>query len=684
MDNLPAFPPFFNRILGSNYESEEDFCQNLPRIAPKLLLRFLEQINSTNWRAISPTLIDRVITHLNIRAMEGGLNLRIAQRVASACTYLQNLNKEQEQLSLAILHVHPKILSKIVPHPIKHLFNAHKNKVPEKAEEQAEEQDLITVPQLELRCQIDDPHAPPFFINKILLTSASPVVQMLCRNGGKENQENRINLPPGIKKDTRRHLKEFLETGIIDLSTNQLLSTELAELVDLAKQWQMTELLNYLSQFLAIDSDNFDYLFQCALEMKAIDLFRLCLKSKCENSGISIKVSDFDDIKMEIGDLSTKDEKTLDEVCQLLKDAQKVDLPSMKHFTVSPYKTFSGLKTQLSSYPQSLKELMTCFNTFHARDFSQKEMTEFLTNCKNLQKMILPIIDNVWQLKLLDQLVEQCMSSCPNFTSIALYFRHSISLDDIKVLGNYPNVTKWITFLSFEESKITDQELQFIAPLCSNLEKLDLTLCHEITAEGLKAVIKHCLNLQSLKLDWSQIAIEHLIPLLAKGCPKLNSLHLSHMGKKKISDEQLQQLVQGCSNLKTLYIDGNEITDQGIKAIAQYCPNLSVLILNEATNLTDEGIKALAQGCPHLTAFGLHHCRNLTREGLSELGKECSKLEWIDLSGCIEIAETDVALLVKRCPQLKQVVLRWWHEYSSRETKKKIETQHSRVKIHIE
>lgn len=632
MANVNPDLPIVNALFG-NYPTQEGFFQDLPNIASKFLVNFLEQINPNAWN-VSSRLVDRVVTQLITNATQGKLTLALARRVSATMqtsfTYINN-NKNDNN----------------IPIP----FN-----------------DLI-----EVHCQTMD---EPIKVSKIFLVSSSPILQKMFNQEFKGKRESKINLP-SIPKETLMHLKEFLETGEVDLLEKSLFSPEqLQNLFGLAQYWQMTELLDYLSAFINIDAASFDDIFKSAIDAKAIGLFKECLKSKFNSRDYEIKIKDWDDFTVEISDLTPEAEEKLGEMCHFLAPATRDKvLPPIKHFEILPKGRFAKPKL---SYPQSLKRIVTDINFFLCNlSPSIEEIINVTKHCENLQGLTLPAIYYAEEMKGINQLAETCKRACKKFTSLELYFHSRIKKEDIKTLESFPQLRELVTNVNFKDSEITDSELQFLTKECPNLKVIHLSLCHKISDEGLKAIGENCPHLQRLNVFQCNKINGSGFQFLAQGCPGLTSLKIS--GSKNIMDDHLETLTKGCAKLEEFCYDtfSSKITDKGFKALLMNCPDLRVLQMTG--NITSEGfqtlikkgkklvsfsfadlygkvtkeeLKLLLLSCPNLLDLNLWRCDNITDDALKVIARECSTLQWLKLC-CDLVTDAGLLALVKGCKKLR-------------------------------
>jgi hypothetical protein len=122
-----------------------------------------------------------------------------------------------------------------------------------------------------------------------------------------------------------------------------------------------------------------------------------------------------------------------------------------------------------------------------------------------------------------------------------------------------------------------------------------------------------------------------------------SSLHWLSLDDKGTTDEIFIEIVEGCSNLRSLELLGcRNITDKSIIRVAENCPNLHSLVLWGNDNITDRSIIRLAEGCS-LQTLALSWCRKITIIGIEKLAEECN-FHGLNLSRCNKF--TDIGIYI--------------------------------------
>ncbi|KAI9122501.1 hypothetical protein K1719_006341 [Acacia pycnantha] len=159
----------------------------------------------------------------------------------------------------------------------------------------------------------------------------------------------------------------------------------------------------------------------------------------------------------------------------------------------------------------------------------------------------------------------------------------------------------------------TDDLLKYITDSTSDLRRLRLACCYDISDEGLCEVVGKLPLLEELDISIGSITKDAL-EVIGQNCPNLKSLKFnmevfrcSHI---EPDDEALA--------IAALHIE----PDDEALAIATTMPELCHLQLF-GNKLTNTGLHAILDSCSHLESLDLRYCFNLNLEG--PLGKRCTE-----------------------------------------------------------
>ncbi|CAG8536677.1 1172_t:CDS:2 [Paraglomus occultum] len=220
---------------------------------------------------------------------------------------------------------------------------------------------------------------------------------------------------------------------------------------------------------------------------------------------------------------------------------------------------------------------------------------------------------------------------CPNIQSLHLSGCRSLDsasiADILSKLNNLENLD--LSGLLF----IINPHCEILGKHCRKLKKVNLSWCQYINSQGIEALVDGCTELINLKIN---------------GLPKLNETALAKIGMLK--------------NLRVLSLDAcPTLTDSHITALlrgdSQYPehdpPPLTHLNLSNNHNLTDVALDELSERCPQLTHLQLHSCSSLAEEGLIRLSQACTKIEALDLEDILSITDRTLHSFASNLPNLK-------------------------------
>eukprot|EP00250_Pteridium_aquilinum_P006901 c16729_g1_i1 orf=875-2623(+) len=214
-----------------------------------------------------------------------------------------------------------------------------------------------------------------------------------------------------------------------------------------------------------------------------------------------------------------------------------------------------------------------------------------------------------------------CLLDCKTLKSLTLdHFKSSAQgLAEVGLCGLD------LKCLSLKSGRcIRDVELQVLVQGSRRLEVLDLQCCHGLSSIGFSA-ISQCTNLQSLNLSFTQVDNLSLMTI-AIGIRGLKRLSLVKC--ESISDIGI---ISNLSALECLNLDQCPfVTDEGLDSIANGCSQLTHLSL-AFTQITDKGLYYLMQ-CGQLRSLRIPYCRNVEGPGLIALSKACTWFQFVVMS----------------------------------------------------
>eukprot|EP00956_Cyclotella_meneghiniana_P017213 scaffold27829_cov64-Cyclotella_meneghiniana.AAC.13 len=208
--------------------------------------------------------------------------------------------------------------------------------------------------------------------------------------------------------------------------------------------------------------------------------------------------------------------------------------------------------------------------------------------------------------------------------------------------------------------KISDHGLQSISPCCTSaLRSLYLDNVFRITGNGLTAITKHCIHLQSLSLPGTLGIQGSSFGIIGQQCHQLITLELS--GCRQITPWAFMKIFEGCTKLKNVDISYcSLITDEQIKLLSEKCSDLHQLNLRECKQISDVGLSFLSQGCPSLIELNLRRSElpfRVSDVALLQLGQGCQSLKCLNLHGCEMISDTGISWLASWSKELRHLDL---------------------------
>ncbi|KAH0923513.1 hypothetical protein HID58_023531 [Brassica napus] len=201
---------------------------------------------------------------------------------------------------------------------------------------------------------------------------------------------------------------------------------------------------------------------------------------------------------------------------------------------------------------------------------------------------------------------------------------------------------------------VTDAAISAVAQSCLNLESLQLESCHLITEKGLQSLGCYSKRLQELDLTDCDGVNDRGLEYISK-CSNLLRLKLGLCAN--ISDKGIFHIGSKCSKLLELDLYRCAgFGDDGLAAISRGCKSLNRLILSYCGELTDTGAEKIRQ-LEQLTHLELRGIKNITGTGLAAIARGCKKLAYLDLKQCENIDDSGFWALAYFSRNLRQINL---------------------------
>jgi len=137
----------------------------------------------------------------------------------------------------------------------------------------------------------------------------------------------------------------------------------------------------------------------------------------------------------------------------------------------------------------------------------------------------------------------------------------------------------------------TDDLLRHIADSSSQLKRLRLVSCYDISDEGLSEVAAKLPLLEELDISCCSLSKETL-KAVGRCCPHLKSLKFNgptNRTSRLECDEEALAIAENMPRLRRLQLIGNKLTNDGLQAILDGCPHLESLDIRRCFNVTMAG-----------------------------------------------------------------------------------------------
>eukprot|EP00249_Psilotum_nudum_P022244 c28432_g1_i3 orf=347-2197(+) len=204
--------------------------------------------------------------------------------------------------------------------------------------------------------------------------------------------------------------------------------------------------------------------------------------------------------------------------------------------------------------------------------------------------------------------------------------------------------------------RVNDLGILLMAEKCTNMESIRLGGFSRITDAGCRAILHSCVNLHVFELlQTSQLTDLAFLDLPAT---PLTLISVSLASCTLISDCSLIHLAY-CRDLEVLNLKGcRSVGDGGLKAISGLC-RLKTLVLN-GSDISDAGLSILGKGFAPLVQLSLRGCQRVSDHGITALvdGLIVQTLEDLDLSSIASLTDNAILALVRSGMQIIELRLR--------------------------
>ncbi|KAK1391432.1 F-box protein SKIP19 [Heracleum sosnowskyi] len=125
----------------------------------------------------------------------------------------------------------------------------------------------------------------------------------------------------------------------------------------------------------------------------------------------------------------------------------------------------------------------------------------------------------------------------------------------------------------------------------SQLRRLCLSSCNDITSKGFSEMLKELPMLEELHLEHMHVS-KQAIEVAGHCCPRLKSFKLNYDGYRRLyaglGDHNALPIAENLRGLRHLQLIGNNITIDGLLAIIENCPHLESLDIWNCFNVANQ------------------------------------------------------------------------------------------------
>ncbi|GAM25647.1 hypothetical protein SAMD00019534_088220 [Acytostelium subglobosum LB1] len=192
---------------------------------------------------------------------------------------------------------------------------------------------------------------------------------------------------------------------------------------------------------------------------------------------------------------------------------------------------------------------------------------------------------------------------------------------------------------------LTANSTRTIGSVCTQLQKLSLANCTNISSESLTAIGNGCKNLEVINLKGCFQVCNAGVLALARGCHALRSINLS--GCIKVTDAAIHELHQYSRRLQTLELRRCvQVTDAAFQAFN--LTTLQSIDLLECSYITDHAIVNICNNSRQLTSIKISG-KGITDVALKCIGARCKSLAVLETIMCEQITDEGVQAIVRNC-----------------------------------
>lgn len=199
---------------------------------------------------------------------------------------------------------------------------------------------------------------------------------------------------------------------------------------------------------------------------------------------------------------------------------------------------------------------------------------------------------------------------------------------------------------------------------CSQLERLEMSWCRNITGSGILALVKPSGGtLTHLRINGCPLLDKDTMALLGSNLPNLT--HLSVAACTSLTDSALLAYLQSpvsSSSTKHKLTHLNlsscaRLTDTTLLNLALYTQHMQHLELAGCVLMTDQGFCHLFARVQTFIHLDLEDVHQITTATTRSMANHQPHLQRLCLSSCTQVSDDDVVYLVNNCHQLQHIEL---------------------------
>lgn len=245
----------------------------------------------------------------------------------------------------------------------------------------------------------------------------------------------------------------------------------------------------------------------------------------------------------------------------------------------------------------------------------------------------------------------------------------------VSLCNRFPSLTKVeITYYSWMFKlgrQLDDQGLFLLSNNCPSLTDLTLKYCAFITDVGLR-YLASCVNLSSLKLNFTTRITGCGILSLVVGCKKLTVLHLirclnvtsfewlEYLGKQETLEDLL---IKNCRAIGEGDLVKLGPSWQKLKRL-QFEVDANYRYMKVYNRLAVDGWRKQWVPCENMVELSLTNCIISPGRGLACVLAKCHNLEKIHLDMCVGLRDRDIITLAKKSTNLRSISFRLPSDFS--------------------